>query len=86
MKAVGKYIVIDPIKETETKTKGGLLLAESQREDVRYRKAVVVEPGTDVKVLKTGDKVYYDKAAGFNIEIKKDQYKVIKEQDVVIIL
>ena len=86
MKEVGKYIVIDPIKETETKTKGGLLLAESQREDIRYRKAKVIEPGSDVKVLNRGDEVYYDKAAGFNIEIKKDQYKVIKEQDVVIIL
>ena len=86
MKAVGKYIVIDPIKETETKTKGGLLLAESQREDIRYRRAKVVEPGSDVKVLNKGDEVYYDKAAGFNIEIKKEQYKVIKEQDVVIIL
>ena len=86
MKAVGKYIVIDPIKETETKTKGGLLLTESQREDIRYRRAKVVEPGSDVKVLNKGDEVYYDKAAGFNIEIKKEQYKVIKEQDVVIIL
>jgi len=86
MKAVGKYIVISPIKETETKTKGGLLLAESQREDIRYRKAKVVEPGSDVKVLNKGDEVYYDKAAGFNIEIKKERYKVIKEQDVVIIL
>ena len=86
MKAIGRYIVIDPIKETETKTKGGLLLAESQREDVRYRRAKVVEPGSDVKVLNKGDQVYYDKAAGFNIEIKKDRYKVIKEQDVVIIL
>ena len=86
MKAVGKYIVIDPIKETETKTKGGLLLAESQREDVRYRRAKVVEPGSDVKVLNKGDEVYYDKAAGFNIEIKKNRYKVIREQDVVIVL
>jgi len=86
MKAVGKYIVIDPIKETETKTKGGLLLAESQREDIRYRRAKVVEPGSDVKVLNKGDEVYYDKAAGFNIEIKKDRYKVIKEQDIVIVI
>ena len=86
MKAVGKYIVIDPIKETETKTKGGLLLAESQREDVRYRRAKVVEPGSDVITLKKGDEIYYDKSAGFNIEIKKDQYKVIKEQDIVIVI
>ena len=31
MKAVGKYIVINPIKEVDTKTEGGLLLDENQR-------------------------------------------------------
>ena len=86
MKAVGKYIVIEPIKEVNSTTKGGLILAEKQREDVRYRRAKVIEPGSDVSVLKKDDEVYYDKASGFNIEINKDEYKVIKEQDVVIIL
>jgi len=86
MKAIGKYIVIKPIKEVNTTTKGGLILTEKQREDVRYRRAKVVEPGSDVSVLKKDDEVYYDKASGFNIEINKDEYKVIKEQDVVIIL
>ena len=86
MKAVGKYIVIDPIKEVDTTTKGGLILAEKQREDIRYRRAKVIEPGTEVEVLKTGDEIYYDKSAGFNIEINIENYKVIKEFDVVIIL
>jgi co-chaperonin GroES (HSP10) len=86
MKAIGKYIVIKPIKESSTVTKGGLILAEKQREDIRYRRAKVVEPGSDVKVLKKGDEVYYDKAAGFNIELKKEQYKVIKEFDIVIVI
>jgi co-chaperonin GroES (HSP10) len=86
MKAVGKYIVIKPIKEVNATTKGGLILTEKQREDVRYRRAKVVEPGSNVSVLKKDDEVYYDKASGFNIEINKDEYKVIKEQDVVIIL
>ena len=86
MKAIGKYIVIEPIKEVDTKTKGGLILAESQREDIRYRRAKVIKPGTDVKALKKGDEIYYDKAAGFKIEIKKEQYKVIKEFDVVVVL
>ncbi len=71
MKAVGKYIVIEPIKEVDVQTKGGLILAEKQREDVRYRRAKVVEPGSDVNVLKKGDEVYYDRSSGFNIEIKK---------------
>ena len=39
-----------------------------------------------VNVLKKGNEIYYDKSSGFNIEIKKEQYKVIKEHDVVIIL
>ena len=86
MKAIGKYIVIDPIKEVDKKTKGGLILAESQREDVRYRKAKIVTVGSDVNVLKKGNEIYYDKAAGFNIEIKQGQYKVIKEFDVVVVL
>ncbi len=86
MKAIGKYVVIEPIKEVDTKTKGGLILAESQREDIRYRRAKVVKPGTDVKALKKGDEIYYDKSAGFKIEIKKEEYKVIKEFDVVVVL
>jgi len=86
MKAIGKYIVIKTLKDKDTKTKGGLLLAENQREDVRYRRAKVVEPGSAVDILKTGDEIYYDKASGFNIEIDKEQYKVIKEFDVVVLL
>jgi|TARA_B100000085_G_scaffold221331_1_gene206236 co-chaperonin GroES (HSP10) len=86
MKAVGKYIVVDPIKEVDTTTKGGLILAEKQREDIRYRRAKVIEPGSDVEVLKKGDEIYYDRSSGFNIEINKNNYKVIKEFDVVIIL
>ena len=86
MKAIGKYIVIKPIKEQDKRTKGGLILAESQREDIRYRKAEVIEPGTDVSVLDKGDKIYYDRAAGFDVEIQKNIYKVIQEHDVVIML
>ncbi len=86
MKAVGKYIVVDPIKEVDTTTKGGLILAEKQREDIRYRRAKVIEPGSDVEVLKKDDEIYYDRSSGFNIEINKNNYKVIKEFDVVIIL
>ena len=86
MRAIGKYIAIKPIRETNTKTKGGLILAESQREDVRYRQAKVVVVGESVKGLKPDDKIYYDKASGFDIEIKKQTYKIIKEHDVVIVL
>ena len=40
----------------------------------------------DVKGLKKGDEVYYDRSAGFKIEIEKETYKIIKEFDVVVVL
>jgi len=86
MKAIGKYIVINPLRETDVKTKGGLILADSQRDDVRYRQAEIVNVGNEVSYIKKGDNIYYDKAAGFNIEIKNDVFKVIKEIDVVVVL
>ena len=86
MKAIGKYIVIDPAKESNTKTKGGLLLTENNREDIRYRKGKVITIGTNVVGVNDGDQIYYDRHAGFGIELEKEQFKVIKEQDVVIVL
>tara|TARA_R100000935_G_C2807114_1_gene153237 strand:+ start:110 stop:370 length:261 start_codon:yes stop_codon:yes gene_type:complete len=86
MKAVGKYIVIEPSKEINVKTEGGLILSDNQREDIRYRQAVVVKPGTAVENIKKGDEIYYDRSSGFNIEIKNKQYTIIKEFDVVVIL
>ena len=86
MKAIGKYIVITPVKETEVKTKGGLLLTENNREDIRYREGRVITIGTDVVGVKDGDNIYYDRHAGFGIELDKEKFKVIKEQDIVIVL
>ena len=86
MKAVGKYIVIKPFKEVNVKTEGGLILSDKQREDIRYRQAEVVNTGTAVDHIKKGDNIYYDKSAGFGIEIENKHYTVIKEFDVVVIL
>ena len=86
MKAIGKNIVIIPIKENDTKTSGGLILAEAHREDIRYRRGNVITVGTDVVGVENGDEVYYDRHAGFGIELEKEQFKVIKEQDIVIVL
>ena len=86
MKAIGKNIVVLPVKETESKTKGGLLLAEANREDIRYRMAKVVTIGDAVVGVKDNDTIYYDRHAGFGIEIKNEKLTVIKEGDVVDVL
>jgi co-chaperonin GroES (HSP10) len=86
MRAVGKYILIEPVKEGEVSTKGGLLLAETHRDDIRYREANVKTIGAFVEGVKDGDTIYYDRHAGFDMEVDKTMYKVIKEFDVVVVL
>ena len=86
MKAVGKCLIIDKIKEGTTKTKGGLLLAENQREDIRYIQAKVLSIGDEVVGVKEGDLIFYDRHAGHKIEIEKDIYHLIRLGDVVVVL
>ena len=86
MRAIGGYLVIRDIKEKPTKTKGGLLLTDKIKEDIRYRQGLVKSVGELVQGVKDNDKIYYDKHAGFNIEIDEEIFLVIKQQDVVIVL
>jgi len=86
MKAIGRNIVIKEYKESTTSTEGGFILGEKQREDIRYRKGVIVLPGNEVNTVEPGDDVYFDRHAGFNIEVKDTIYKIIQEGDIVIVL
>jgi|TARA_A100001391_G_scaffold176633_1_gene139992 co-chaperonin GroES (HSP10) len=86
MKAVGRNLIIKKEKVGTAKTKGGLLLAEKQREDIRYILADVKSVGDEVAGVKPKDKIYYDKHAGHGIEFEGEKYQVIKIQDVVVVL
>ena len=86
MKAIGKNLIIEKTKEGTTKTKGGLLLAENQREDIRYVEAKIISVGSDIVGVKENDSIFYDRHAGHKIEIEKKSYHVIKAQDIVVVL
>ena len=42
MRAIGNNLVIKKIEKPNKTTKGGLILSEKQREDIRFQKAEVV--------------------------------------------
>ena len=86
MKAVGNNIIITPEKVKTDKTKGGLLIIEKDREDIRYRKAQVVSVSDDITTIKKDDTIFYDRHAGHGIEFEKEKFIVIKLQDVVGVL
>lgn len=85
MRPIGKYIAVKIVEE-EIKTKSGLILSGEDANQLRYKKAVVYEPGTDVLVINKGDEIYYDKGHGFTMMINDEQYTIIRESDVVVVL
>jgi co-chaperonin GroES (HSP10) len=86
MKAIGNNIIILPKKVGLSKTENGLLLKEKDKENIRYKEAIVVSVSDDVKGIKETDVIYYDKSAGHGIDFEGHSYQVIKLQDVVIVL
>ena len=85
MQPIGKYIVIKTIDE-ELKTESGLFLSGEDMNQMRYKRGIVVESGTDVPHIKKNDDIYYDKAHGFTMIIDEKQYTIITERDVVVVL
>lgn len=85
MQPIGKYIVIKSIEE-EVKTESGLILSGDDTNQFRYKKGLVVAPGTDVTTIKSDDTIYYDKGHSFTMLIDDIPYTIIREGDVVVVL
>ena len=82
---INKYILISTIDE-QISTESGLLLTGSNADKFRYKKGLVVKPGTNVDCVTDGDLIYYDKGAGYTMLIDNVPYTIIQERDVVVVL
>jgi co-chaperonin GroES (HSP10) len=85
MKAVGKYIVITEIIE-QHKTESGILLTSDDSNQLRYKKGLIVIPGTDVDSVSAGDEIYYDGHSGHSMMLKDEMVTIISERDIVVVL
>ena len=86
MKAIGNNLIVNMTKQGVSETKGGLFLAEKQREDIRYAEGTVLSVGSNVVGVKKNDVIYFDKNNAHQIEIKKDVYQVVNIAHVVVVL
>jgi co-chaperonin GroES (HSP10) len=86
MKAVGTNLIVDMTKIGVSETKGGLFLAEKQREDIRYAEGIVLSAGDGVVGIKEKDVIYFDKNNTHQIEIKKEIYQVVNMTHIVVVL
>ena len=85
MKPIGKNIIIQTIDE-QIKTESGLLLSSEDANQLRYKKGLIVKSGTEVGSIQDGDTIYYDKRSGYSMIINDEQYTIIQEKDVVVVL
>ena len=78
--------------EMEETTKGGLILTSSAKEKPQYAFIVSVGPGgvvdgKDVTMqVKEGQKVVYSKYAGTEIKLDGEEYKIIRQNDILAVI
>ena len=89
VKPLGDKILVE-ILEAEEKTKGGIILPDTAKEEKTEGKVVSVGPGKVLESgkvqaleVKKGDKVIFGKYSGDDIQIDGKKHKVLKESEVL---
>jgi chaperonin GroES len=68
-------------KEELEKTAGGIYVPDTAKEKPQRGKVEAV--GSEVKELKVGDEIFFDKYSGSKVQIDSVDYLIIKEEDVL---
>jgi len=87
MKPINDTVVVKPSQAEET-TKGGLYLPETAKEKPQKGQVIAVGPGKDDKkmTVKVGDTVLYGKYAGQEISYQGEDFLIMREDDILVII
>ncbi len=85
VKPLGDRVLIK-IKESESKTAGGIIIPQTAQE--KTQTGIVVAVGTDTEVIKVkaNDEVMYDKYAGTQIKVNGVEHLLVKMGDILAVL
>lgn len=87
MKPINDRVVIKPAAAEET-TKGGIIIPDTAKEKPQRGEVVAVGPGKDGNAMTVaqGDTVLYGKYAGQELNYEGEDYLIMREDDILIIL
>lgn len=87
VKPLGDRVLIKRL-EAEEKTKGGIILAGSAKEQPQMAEVIAAGPGTDeIKMeVKAGDKVIFSKYAGTEIKVDEETLIIMSQKDILAIV
>jgi len=74
-------VVIRYSEEQEEKTAGGIYVPDVAKE--KPQKGTVDAVGSEVKEVKAGNQVLFDKYSGSKIKIDNIEYLIVKEEDLL---
>ncbi|MFT6335091.1 MAG: chaperonin GroES [Saprospiraceae bacterium] len=87
MKPINDRVVVKAAA-AEEKTAGGIIIPDTVKEKPQKGEIVAVGPGKDdIKMtVKKGDTVLYGKYAGQEISYKGEEYLIMREDDILVII
>ena len=74
-------VVVKYSEEDMEKTAGGLYVPDVAKE--KPSKGTVTAVGSEVKEVKTGNTVLFDKYTGSKIKLEEVEYLIVKEEDLL---
>ncbi len=87
MKPINDRVVVKPAP-ADTKTKGGIIIPDTAKEKPQRGEIVAVGPGKDGNemTVSKGDIVLYGKYAGQELNYEGEDYLIMREDDILVIL
>lgn len=87
MKPINDRVVIKP-SPAEEKTKGGIIIPDTAKEKPQQGEVIAVGPGKDgnLMTVQVGDTVLYGKYAGQELQYEGENYLIMREDDILVIL
>ncbi len=87
MKPINDRVLIKP-SPAEEKTKAGIIIPDTAKEKPQRGEVIAVGPGKDGQAMtvKPGDIVLYGKYAGQEVHYEGEDYLIMREDDILVIL
>jgi len=87
MKPINDRVVVKPA-QAEEKTAGGIIIPDTAKEKPQKGEVIAVGPGKDgiAMTVSKGDTVLYGKYAGQELNYEGNDYLIMREDDILIIL
>jgi chaperonin GroES len=87
MKPINDRVVVKPAL-AEEKTKGGIIIPDTAKEKPQRGEVIAVGPGKDgnLMTVQIGDTVLYGKYAGQELQFEGQDYLIMREDDILVIL